>query len=123
MRLASMVFAFLLASSMASAQDDARPSFAEFLAGLREEAVTRGIRPEIVDDALGHVEEPLPVVLERDRSQAELVLPLERYIAARLKPAVVRTGQEMMARHRELLDRITATYGVPGSIVVAIWGV
>ena len=123
MRLASMAFALLLASSVVAAQEDARPSFAEFLAGLREEAAARGIRPEIVNDALGHVEEPLPVVLERDRSQAELVLPLERYIAARLKPAVVRAGQQMMARHHDLLDHVSATYGVPGSIVVAIWGV
>ena len=47
---------------------------------------TRGIRQEIVDAALGDVEEPLPVVIERDRAQAETVLSLETYISPRLTP-------------------------------------
>ena len=45
-----------------------RPSFADFLAGVRTEALARGIRPEIVDEALSNIEEPLPVVIERDRT-------------------------------------------------------
>src|SRR6185295_15327490 len=61
-------------SAFAQAQDIARPSFSEWLAGVRTDALARGIRPEIVDEALAGVEEPLPVVLERDRSQAETVL-------------------------------------------------
>ena len=54
-----------------------RASFADWLADLRGEALSRGIRPEVLDEALGEVQEPLPVVLERDRAQAEVVLPLE----------------------------------------------
>ena len=46
------------------------PFFAEFLTGVRTEALSRGIRKEIVDAAL-EVEEPMPIVLERDRTQAE----------------------------------------------------
>src|SRR6202008_402254 len=61
-------------------------------------------------------------VLERDRTQAERVLSLETYLSRRLTPAVIRTGQKMMASHRELLDTIARKYDVPGSILVAIWG-
>jgi membrane-bound lytic murein transglycosylase B len=103
--------------------DTSRPSFAEFLAGIRQEALSRGIRRDIVETALANIEEPLPIVIERDRTQAETVLSLERYIAQRLTPKRVRTGREMMARHRALLARVADRYGVPARIIVAIWGV
>src|SRR5262249_56521125 len=89
---------------------NAGPSFAEWLVELREEALTRGIRQDVVDEALGDLQEPLPVVIERDRSQAEIVLPLESYISRRLKPAVVQTGREMMARHSTVLAAVSAKY-------------
>jgi membrane-bound lytic murein transglycosylase B len=105
-----------------AAQDAARPTFAEWLAGVRTEALSRGIRQDIVDQALATVEEPVREVLERDRSQAERVLPLESYISRRLTPAVVRTAREMYAAHRELLDQISTKYGVAPATIVAIWG-
>jgi membrane-bound lytic murein transglycosylase B len=112
------------ATTTAQSTDTApRPSFAEFLQGIRDEALSRGIRKDIVDAALSNIEEPLPIVIERDRAQAETVLPLERYIAQRLTAKRVRTGREMMARHRSLLTRVADRYGVPARIIVAIWGV
>ena len=84
--------------SLSAAQEPSeatRPSFSEWLAGVRADALQRGIRPEIVDEALATVEEPEPTVIQRDRTQAETVLALERYIARQLKPKVIRTAQEM----------------------------
>jgi membrane-bound lytic murein transglycosylase B len=107
----------------ARSQVDAHPSFAEWLTGVRAEALDRGIRPDVVDQALGNIDEPLPVVLDRDRRQAESVLPLETYISRRLTRTVVTTGQQMLARHKSVLDEIAAKYGVPAGIIVAIWGV
>jgi membrane-bound lytic murein transglycosylase B len=114
----------ILGIARASAQETPpeRPSFADFLAGVRTEALSRGIRKDIVDAALD-IEEPMPIVLERDRAQAETVLSLESYISRRLTAKRVRTGREMLARHKALLDQITDRYGVPGRIIVAIWGV
>lgn len=128
-RAGSIVIAVLLIASStpraaAVAQGDApRPSFTEFVKGIHDEAIAKGIRPEIADAALANLEEPLPIVIERDRTQAETVLPLETYIERRLTPKRVRTGREMMARHRDLLARVADRYGVPARIVVAIWGV
>lgn len=103
--------------------DTPRPSFAEFLRGIHDEAIEKGIRAEIVEAALADIEEPLPIVIERDRAQAETVLSLETYIGQRLTPKRVRTGREMLARHRDLLARVGAKYGVPPRIIIAIWGV
>jgi peptidoglycan lytic transglycosylase B len=109
--------------TLALGQADARPAFSEWLAGVREEAIARGIKPEIVDAALAGVEEPLPVILERDRAQAETVFPLEQYVARRLTRKLVLAGRDAFTKHRKLLEEVGAAYGVPPRIIAAIWGV
>jgi membrane-bound lytic murein transglycosylase B len=111
------------AALAAQASDTPRPSFAEWLAGVRAEALTRGIREETVDAALADVSEPLPIILERDRAQAETVFSLEKYLSQRLTAKLIQRGRDALAQHRELLDQVAARYGVPPSIIVAIWGV
>jgi membrane-bound lytic murein transglycosylase B len=101
---------------------DTRPSFTEWLAGVRTEALARGIRQEVVDEALGSVEEPLPVVIERDRAQAETVLSLEKYINRAMAPKTVRNGRDIVSRHRALLDEVSERYGVPPRILAGVWG-
>lgn len=100
-----------------------RPSFAEFLDGIRTEALSHGIRPEILDAALSTVQEPVPTVIQRDRTQAETVLSLEKYIASHVTGNVVKSGRDGLAKHHEVLDDIAARYGVPSEILVAIWGI
>jgi membrane-bound lytic murein transglycosylase B len=120
-----VAIAAVLAATSVHAQttsDTTRPSFAEFLTDIRKEALRKGIRQEIVDTALA-IDEPLPIVLERDRAQAETVLALETYLARRLTTKRIRTGREMLARHSQVLDEVAAKYGVPAKIIVAIWGV
>src|SRR5215470_15252459 len=97
----------LLAAQAAQAELS-RPSFAEFLAGIRTEALSRGIRPEIVDSALAGIEEPSAVVIERDRSQAEVVQTLEQYLSQRVTARAVATGREMLMEHHDLLEEIAA---------------
>jgi membrane-bound lytic murein transglycosylase B len=102
---------------------DARGSFTEWLDGVRAEALSRGIRQEIIDQALSDVEEPLPVIIERDRSQAERVQPLETYLSRRLSPTLIRTGREMLTLHKPTLERVSEQYGVPASLIAGIWGI
>ena len=125
-RFALAVLLALSVSVALSAQGDsaaARPSFAEFLAGIRTEAIARGIRAEIVDEAFIGIEEPSAVVIERDRTQAEIVQTLEKYLSQRVTATRIATGREMLALNHELLDEISATYGVPPSLLVSVWGV
>ncbi|MCX6552775.1 MAG: lytic murein transglycosylase [Acidobacteria bacterium] len=99
----------------------ASPTFEEWLVALRAEALARGISRRTVDEALMSVER-LPVVVDRDRTQAELTLTLDEYLKRRLPARVVRDARDAAKRQRTLLGKVTAAYGVPGSIVVAIWG-
>jgi len=98
-----------------------RPPFQEWVATFREEAVARGLKAETVDAALTGLE-PLPIVVERDRSQAETVLSVERYVQRRLTRAFVRTAQQRSAEHRALLRRVASRYHVQPRFIVAIWG-
>lgn len=123
-RLPYLVGALAIAlPALCGAQNEAtRPSFSEWLAGVRTEALARGIRQDVVDEALTDIPEPVPVILERDRSQAEVVLPLETYIARRLTRKIVVSGREVFARDRALLEEIGAAYGVSPRVIVAVWG-
>ena len=123
MRTLLVSLAAILAGAIAIAQELPQPAFADWLNGVRTEALSRGIRPEVLDAAFGGIGEPLPVVIERDRSQAELVLPLEEYIARRVTPKVVKTARTLFAQHRKVLDHVSARYGVPPQIIVAVWGI
>jgi membrane-bound lytic murein transglycosylase B len=97
------------------------PSFAEWLEGFRAEALDRGITAATFDRAFANVE-PVATVIERDRTQAELTLTLEQYLARRLTRPMLRTAGRQAERHRTLLGRVSAAYGVPPSLIVAIWG-
>ena len=131
MRKVVLTLSFVIAATLAvrTAQDppptsqDAsqRPSFNEWLTGVRSEALSRGIRQDVVDAALSGVVEPLAVVIERDRAQAEVVLPLETYIQRNLT-ARVKTGRQMLASNKKLLDAVSTKYQVPSRIIVSIWG-
>jgi membrane-bound lytic murein transglycosylase B len=115
---------FVWALTLTLLQTDAsRPSFSDWLTAVRQEALSRGIRQEIVDSALSGIDEPMPIILERDRAQAEVVLPLENYLKRILTAKRIRTGREHYAGQRELLNEVGQKYGVPPRIIAAIWGV
>ncbi len=100
---------------------EARPEFATFLAQLKEQALAAGVTPATVEAALANLE-PLEVVVERDRSQAEVVLTIDQYVSRRLTRSFVRTAVAKKREHREELGAIARKYGVTSSLLVAIWG-
>lgn len=106
----------------AAAADAVRESFPAWLVGLRTEALGRGISPATLDRALGSLE-PLPVVVQRDRAQAEFTLTLDAYLQRRLAPALVRDTRRAYARERRLLGNVSAAYGVPPHVIAAVWAI
>jgi len=98
-----------------------QPPFDEWLAGVRTEAIARGIREATVNDALAGLE-PVPMVIQRDRTQAEIVQTLDQYLQQRVSKKVVRTAQSMRRTHAEVLKLASDKYGVPAGVLVGIWG-
>ena len=106
---------------MAAQEPEPRPSFDAWLAAAREQALARGISEPTVARAFDGLE-PLPVVVERDRTQAEAVLTVDEYVRRRLTPRFVRTANERSAAERATLARVGARYGVQPRFLVAVWG-
>src|SRR5262245_49260046 len=100
---------------------DAPPPFDVWLAQLRVEALTRGIRQEVVDAAFTDLQ-PVAQILERDRTQAEFALDLTSYLKRRLTRNTLRTAQQMYDQYRELLQSVGKKYGVQPKVITAVWG-
>lgn len=116
-----IVIATLLAVLPLAAQAPQVP-FDQFLAGLRTEAATKGISQATIDAALTGVE-PLTVAVERDRTQPETVVSLDTYVSRRITPKVIRTANIVADEHAGVLKHVEADYGVPPSVLIAVWGV
>lgn len=105
----------------APAVEASRPDFSEFVTSLKEQAIAAGVSSAIVETALTGVK-PLEIVVERDRSQAEVVLTIDQYVQRRLTKRFVRTAVEKAREHRADLTAIAKKYGLPRGVIVAIWG-
>jgi membrane-bound lytic murein transglycosylase B len=118
----AILCAGLTAFASPSAQEpDPKPSFDSWLAKARGEALALGISEATVSAALDGLE-PLPVVVERDRSQAEAVLSVDEYVRRRLTPKFVRSANEHAAADRATLKQVGDRYGVQPRFLVAVWG-
>ncbi|MDK1383945.1 lytic murein transglycosylase [Sinorhizobium sp. 8-89] len=62
-----------------------------------------------------------PKAKERKQSQAEFSSPGSYFSEKRLQ-GLAATGRSLASTHASTLKRIERTYGVPGPIVLAIWG-
>ena len=101
--------------------EEPRPEFSTFFSQLREQALAAGVSVATADAALAKLE-PLEIVVERDRSQAEVVLTIDQYVSRRLTRSFIRTAADRKREHREALAAIAKKYGVSSSVLVAIWG-
>ena len=99
----------------------AEGGFYAFLAGVRREAIDRGIRASTVDLAFRNAQF-LPHVIELDRKQPERTMTFTQYIAKVVTPQRKEDARNQLAENRALLDVIWRRYGVEPSIIVALWG-
>jgi lytic murein transglycosylase len=93
--------------------------FETFLSTFRREAAQQGISPRALA-ALDGVT-PNPQVISLDHRQGAFGQSFEQFSGHRIAERLGR-GQRMMLVHASMLQRIEAQFGVPGSIVIAIWG-
>ncbi len=121
MRRVLAALLLLIASAQPAFAQDTRPSWDEWLAEVRAEALERGIRPDIVDAALADLT-PLERVVRADRKQAEFVETVDTYINKRVSQARIDNGQKFLVEHAEILADVAQAYNVQPHYIVAIWG-
>jgi lytic murein transglycosylase len=96
--------------------------FNAFVGAMSREAAAAGISRAVIDEALGGVT-PDPKVLAFDRRQrGTFRKSFEEYAATRVSAGRIKRGRQLLQRHAALLSRIERQSGVPGAVVVAIWG-
>ena len=108
----------------------ADPAFAQFIASLWPEARTSGVSRETFDRATRDLEPDLslPDLLLPGRpatgapSQPEFVSTPEKYLKEAAIARLAGDGQRLLQKYRATLERIEARFGVPGTMVLAIWG-
>jgi lytic murein transglycosylase len=96
--------------------------FAQWVKDFRAEMRAAGVGEAALHDAFDNVQY-LPRVIELDRAQPEFVRPVWDYLDTAVSAQRVATGQEKLAQIRAAADAASARYGVPASIIAAIWGI
>jgi membrane-bound lytic murein transglycosylase B len=119
--VARPVAVFGLVFAAASAVLASQADFSHWLGELAVEAQERGISRSVIETALNGVQ-PLPDVIALDRNQPEGTDDLCVYLNRRLSKTRIERGRRMLSEHRDLLERVTATYGVPSRFLIALWG-
>jgi len=111
-------FALVWASlSPASANND----FANWLSALESEALGKGLNAGVVQSALDGVV-PIEWVIELDRRQPEFSLTFSKYMSGAISDQRVAKGKELLIKHKALLDRVSAKFGVQPRFLVSFWG-
>ena len=95
--------------------------FKHWVKTFRVKALSRGISGKTYDQAFRGVKLQKRVIAS-DRKQAEFSRQIWDYLDTATSPKRVKNGKAMVKKHKNLLRRIEAKYGVEWSIVVAIWG-
>ncbi|WFU42346.1 lytic murein transglycosylase [Bradyrhizobium sp. CB82] len=104
----------------------ADPAFNAWRAQLWLEAQARGVRQAVFDRATNvQLDLGLPDLVIPGRpvkEQAEFVKLPADYLPRQQLTGLARTGARHFQTYRGLLARIETDYGVPGNVVIAIWG-
>lgn len=95
--------------------------FQNWLEHFKAQAAAKGIRASTISSALSGISYD-PNVVRLDNSQHSFKLSFEQFYARRVDGALISRGRSLMRQHRATLDRIEQRFGVPGAVVVAIWG-
>src|SRR6516162_9963259 len=94
--------------------------FATWLQGVKQEAASGGISQRTIQAALDNVSYD-PTIIARDHAQGVFRQSFEQFSGRMVPPRMAR-GRRMMQQYASVLSRIEQQYGVPGAVLVAIWG-
>jgi lytic murein transglycosylase len=118
--LAVITSALLTTSAAAAPAACGSSSFDAWLADFKTDAASKGISQATLTSALTGLT-PDKNVVSRDHSQAVFSQTFEEFSGRMVPPRLTR-GSDKMKQYGSVISRIEETYGVPGEVIVAIWG-
>jgi lytic murein transglycosylase len=118
--IAAMPIALALPGASAAAANCGTGNFPAWLDDFKTEAAAKGIAQSAIASGLNGVTLD-QAVLSRDRSQKVFSQSFEEFSGRMVPPRLTR-GANMLKQYGSVLGRIEQSYGVPGEVLVAIWG-
>jgi membrane-bound lytic murein transglycosylase B len=122
-RLQALLLGAILLSfavSMAHAASCGSGNFDAWLDDFKNDAAAKGISQRAITAGLNGVTLD-QAVLSRDRGQQVFQQSFEEFSGRMVPPRMTR-GSNLMKQYGSVLGRIEDRYGVPGAVLVAIWG-
>src|SRR5882672_7475935 len=119
-RVSALSVALAIPIAPALAASCGTGSFQAWLDDFKNEAAAKGISQAAIASGLNGVTLD-QAVLSRDRSQKAFSQSFEEFSGRMVPPRLTR-GADMLKQYGSVLSRIEQSYGVPGEVLVAIWG-
>ncbi len=119
--LAVLAVALPVAGATAQECGNGAAGFDRWIGAYKTRAASQGISPRAIAAGLTGVTYDSRVI-GLDRGQKSFKLSFEQFYARRVNASMIKRGQGIIAQRRALFDQIEARYGVPGAILVSIWG-
>jgi lytic murein transglycosylase len=94
--------------------------FTTWLQGVEQEAAAQGVSQRTIESALGGITYD-PTIIARDHAQGVFRQSFEEFSGRMVPPRLAR-GRRLLAQYRPLFAHIEKQFGVPGPVLVAIWG-
>jgi lytic murein transglycosylase len=94
--------------------------FGSWLQGVKQEAAAQGLSQRAIQSGLTGVAYD-PGIIARDHAQGVFRQSFDEF-AGRMVPPRLARGQRLLAQYGPIFSRIEQQFGVPGAVIVAIWG-
>ena len=118
-RLTTFLILLLIAAPASAAQCGG--DFHQFLAGMARDAQAAGVSQSVINTAFAGLTPDQSVLAFDRRQRYTFQKSFEDYARTRMTPGRLARAKSLMHRHAQLLSRIQQRFGVPASLLMAIW--
>src|SRR5580658_7207735 len=94
--------------------------FGAWLEAFQQEAAAEGVSERTIQSALSGVTYD-PTIISRDHAQGVFRQSFEQFSGRMVPPRLAR-AKRLLVQHSAIFNRIEQQFGVPGPVIVAIWG-
>ncbi|MGB7259451.1 MAG: lytic murein transglycosylase, partial [Pseudolabrys sp.] len=95
--------------------------FQTFLGEMSREAQGAGVSPAVINQAFAGLTIDQAVLNFDRRQRYTFKKSFDEYAATRVTPGRIKRARALMQRHAQLLARVEQRFGVPATLLMAIW--
>ncbi|SFK18976.1 lytic murein transglycosylase [Methylocapsa palsarum] len=114
------ILALCAASPVRAATCRDPAGFDAFIAAIRQEAAAQGVSAAAISALDGVAYDP--DIISKDHGQHVFHQSFEEFSARMVNANRLKRGRTLLKQYAGTFERINEAYGVPGPIIVAIWG-